>query len=868
MTINRGINLNWFDKSIARKLGRRVIPATLLIMLAVQVLSYQLLKQEILQGLEKELHLTGVQYSRVLMDLFRRFSNDLETLAESPLIPDYYNNVEYQLNEEARAYRREMQKYFANFYERTKLYSGIRYIDANGTTVCSVGSIGNQDHEIGLRYRKIIRDLSGEHKGILELACDLKTIENILGGIRIGQNGGGYLTGPSRVIGRPELAKLSLTAEEPVPGTPWTLVLAADKDEFLRPLQRIQRVILMIAVSGVLLLLVALITGIRRGIAPLEELLEAIRRISSGHLEQTIPVRGTDEIAAVSKAFNEMAQNLLRNKNELQDKIDQLLALQNLNHAILQRADRDAILRTCLESAVRGLHFDRGTLYWVDANRRELVGHCAFNMPGVSDEMMRSRRMPLDRNEILAHVVRSNEPVYVDDPSRDPRCIPSYVNETRTRAFCAAPIRGKQAVLGVIATDNFYTGRPIQPADVESLSLFANSAGMALENTELTGKVHQAQEALIHAEKMSAIGQLIAGIAHEISNPLAAVSGYAQLAMMSDPPQQLRDDLDLIQKSAQRCKKIMDNLLLFARRGKPVRKAACVNEALSNVQELLRYRLERRERVRLSISLDSSSRPVLGDLHQLEQVFLNLINNACDAMQSVAGPKELSVRSRQVGARLLIEVEDNGPGMPPHVVERIFEPFFSTKPAGRGTGLGLAIAKQIIEEHGGILRCHSEPGKGTVFQVELPTATETVPQAKEAAAPLPPCPGKRVLVVDDEPALAAMMAELLRRDRDHVDVAYDGSRALALMASNPYDLIITDLALGEVHGDKIVESWNSSQRNRGAKLMLITGDIFNHSTQELVTRFKASLLPKPFDLTDFQQMARQLLSSQSPSRTA
>jgi two-component system NtrC family sensor kinase len=202
------------------------------------------------------------------------------------------------------------------------------------------------------------------------------------------------------------------------------------------------------------------------------------------------------------------------------------------------------------------------------------------------------------------------------------------------------------------------------------------------------------QAQLIQAEKLSAIGQLISSVAHELNNPLAAISGYAQLAQFDEGPPQMREDLKHVYENVLRCRKVVDNLLFFARQSRQERKRVDLNAAVSAALELLKYRLRKSEDVNVAVELAAEGPLARADLQQIVQILVNLVGNACDAMEGVVRfpePKRLVLRTGESDGRSWIEVEDNGPGVPASARGRVFQAFYTTKPPGRGTGLGLSI---------------------------------------------------------------------------------------------------------------------------------------------------------------------------------
>jgi PAS domain S-box-containing protein len=234
-------------------------------------------------------------------------------------------------------------------------------------------------------------------------------------------------------------------------------------------------------------------------------------------------------------------------------------------------------------------------------------------------------------------------------------------------------------------------------------------------------EIKRLQQQLIQSEKLAALGQLVSGVAHELNNPLTSVIGYTQLLLARnqlDP--RAAEQLEIVGNEADRARRIVRNLLSFSRQHKPSRAEVDLNELLERTLELRAYEMKVNN---ISVCREPGDIPcVLADEHQLQQVFLNIIINAEQAMQSDARAGELTVRT-EMGAsnRVKIVIADNGPGIPLQIIEKLFDPFFTTKPVGKGTGLGLSISYGIVKEHDGAIRVESEPGRGARFIIELPT---------------------------------------------------------------------------------------------------------------------------------------------------
>ena len=231
------------------------------------------------------------------------------------------------------------------------------------------------------------------------------------------------------------------------------------------------------------------------------------------------------------------------------------------------------------------------------------------------------------------------------------------------------------------------------------------------------------EQQLLLSGRLAAVGELAAGVAHELNNPLAAVQGYAQfLTMRQDLDESMRSDVDTIYEQAQRASRITANLLQFARKHEPERSSICINNVIENCVDLHAYRMKVNN-IEVSTDLDHELPDSMADFHQLQQVFVNLITNAEHAMTKAHGKGMISIKTHRSDEAIRITVADNGPGIPEEDLARIFDPFFTTKEVGQGTGLGLSICFGIVEQHSGTIRVESELGKGATFIVELPIVT-------------------------------------------------------------------------------------------------------------------------------------------------
>jgi signal transduction histidine kinase len=428
------------------------------------------------------------------------------------------------------------------------------------------------------------------------------------------------------------------------------------------------------------------------------------------------------------------------------------------------------------------------------------------------------------------------------------------------------PIAALVSAAGKIGAGDFSHRIEVAEADeLGTLSSAFNEMGGRLEQNRKQNAELQSQ--LIQAEKLSAVGQLISAVAHELNNPLAAISGYVQIALHDAGAPQLREDLNHVYSNVLRCRKVVENLLFFVRKSRHERKRVELNETVTSALELLEYRLVKTEDVRVALELAEPSPVVIGDFQQIVQVLINLINNACDAMEETTRypeGKTLRISTGTREGRAFLRIEDNGPGVPPELESKLFAAFFTTKEPGRGTGLGLSICRHILQEHDGDISLENRPGQGCGFILDFPLGAEAelarlaqLEIAQEAAG-YAAVPGKRVLIIDDEKDIADLVARLMREDGDEVTVVYDCSEALAHIDTDGFDLVISDMEMEHAKGSDIYARVAAVKAR--AKILFMTGDILNPKVLDFLSRTNSEYLVKPFDIEDMRQAARRLLA--------
>jgi signal transduction histidine kinase/CheY-like chemotaxis protein len=366
---------------------------------------------------------------------------------------------------------------------------------------------------------------------------------------------------------------------------------------------------------------------------------------------------------------------------------------------------------------------------------------------------------------------------------------------------------------------------------------------------DVTGE-RQIQSKLLQTEKMAAVGQLVSGIAHELNNPLTAIMGYGQLLLGQGLPPEQYSEASKVFQQAERARRIVKNLLYFARENEPERTRVDLNEIVERTLALRSYEL-RVENILVECELAADLPETMADPYQLQQVVLNLLMNAEQALLQERGQGKVKIKTRMAdGHRIALEISDDGPGIPREIASRIFDPFFTTKPPGVGTGLGLSIVYGIVKQHGGEVTFENQSGGGTRFAVELPVleipAGEREPAAPEFASDSQPVRCGRILVVEDEPSVAQLIVDVLREEGHQVEAVLESQEGLARLSRAQYDLVVCDLRMPRLDGPAFYEALIRAGSPAQNHILFVTGDTLAPRTMQFLERSKLPYLAKPF----------------------
>jgi signal transduction histidine kinase/CheY-like chemotaxis protein len=469
--------------------------------------------------------------------------------------------------------------------------------------------------------------------------------------------------------------------------------------------------------------------------------------------------------------------------------------------------------------------------------------------------------------------------------SKRPLLIPSHFDETcqqldihfsgrPARCWMGAPMVFRDRAVGVMAVQSYEHDRLFDDDHLSVLYNVASQAAGAIAHARLFSELRASyedlqftQQRLLQSEKLAAVGQLISGIAHELNNPLTGVVGWTQYLLGQNPPATFRTHLNTINAQAQRASRIVNNLLTFSRQHRPERCAVAIHDVIESTLALRAYEL-RVNNIEVHRDFAAGIPTISADPHQLQQILLNLIINAEQAILGVRQSGNLYLKTELLGESIQISVADDGPGMSADLVQKIFDPFFTTKPIGTGTGLGLSISYGIVQEHGGRIWATSEPGRGAKFYMTLPCTAAGVQAATQAAAP-PPAPAAsmpRVLIVDDEDSVRELLATLLEGWKLAIDSAATGEEALEKATASHYDLVLSDLKMPGLGGAKFYDRLNEKLGPRTPRFIFMTGDVLGEENQQLLDRTQSLCILKPFDIFQAREIIQQGLRAATPEQ--
>jgi signal transduction histidine kinase/CheY-like chemotaxis protein/HAMP domain-containing protein len=616
------------------------------------------------------------------------------------------------------------------------------------------------------------------------------------------------------------------------------------------------------------------------GLRPLQDLGRSAARLGAGDLAARVPDTSVVEIASAAHAFNTMAANLELAKAALEEREAERLRAERSRSArfavtrVLAEAETaDDVIDRLLEAVARSIEWDAGEFWRPDPDAGLLRRASAWHFPGRDASAFDVARPGLAFAPgvgVLGEVWATAKTAWADadDPAFGGRAMAETGGLASAVAF---PVGGRE-VMGVMV----FWSRQAQPADTDLMTVLGDIGGQIgqfLERREAEETLHAIEEQLRQAQKMEAIGKLAGGVAHDFNNLLTVIIGRCGLLVSRiDPPNPVRHDLELIQTTADRAAALTRQLLAFGRKQVLQPRALDLNVVVEDIVPMLRRLIG--EDVQLTVRLRPEIGYVMADPSQVEQVIVNLVVNARDAMPH-GGQLTIETTSvdldagyvrrhpgTSIGPHVVLSVSDTGVGMDEDTQARVFEPFFTTKEAGKGSGLGLATVYGIVKQSGGAVWVYSEPGRGSVFKVYL-RQVETITEARAPGTLRPETPGgsETILIVEDQLEVRELAADILTSHGYAVLTAGDAKEAATVFAEHrdEIDMLLTDVVMPGASGRQLADSLTAMRP--GIKVLYMSGytdqAIVNHGVLEAGIAY----LEKPFTIPAITRAVRDVLDA-------
>jgi len=657
--------------------------------------------------------------------------------------------------------------------------------------------------------------LGGARKdaGVSIAEVNLKLIWDVVSQIKVGEHGHAYVVGPEgRLIAHPDISLVLrntdmsglaqvraaqagsgptsdalpearniqgqkvLTASAPIAPLGWTMFVELPVEEAYAALYAsLQRLAIVLLAASIFAVLAGIFLA-RRMVGPIQALRSGAERIGGGDFSQRISIKTGDELEGLANQFNEMGARLQESYADLENKVERRTA--ELSESLQQQTatadvlkvisrsafDLQAVLNTLVGSAARLCDADEGTIFRPNDGVFYLAASCGLDAE--QENKLRTFASVPERGSVVGRTLLDGKTVHVPDVQADPEYAPSSARRrANVRTMLGVPLLREGAPIGVFVLTR-HEVRTFSAKQIELATTFADQALIAIENVRLFEEVQErtrelsqslddlraAQDRLIQTEKLASLGQLTAGIAHEIKNPLNFVNNFSAVSTelidelketlqsaaldgktkdeVDELTGMLRGNLEKVVQHGKRADSIVRNMLLHSREGSGEHRAVDINAVVEESLNLA-YHGARAERPAFNVTLERELDPAAGmvDIYpqEITRVLLNLISNGFYATakrkESAGEAFELTLRAatKNLGDRVEIRIRDNGTGIPPEVKQKMFNPFFTTKPAGEGTGLGLSMSHDIVvKQHGGTIDVNTEPGVFTEFIITLP----------------------------------------------------------------------------------------------------------------------------------------------------
>jgi two-component system NtrC family sensor kinase len=559
-----------------------------------------------------------------------------------------------------------------------------------------------------------------------------------------------------------------------------------------------------------------------------------------------------------------------RAEQEIRRRNRELMVLNSIGLTLSQSLELDELLGRALRQVVELFDVNLGATYLLEDKTNILRRHAAVGFRSDYAHAFPPTPVP---PQLIEHLRNTRATVVSGQGLPLPDVFRDLQQKEGIAVSHVVVLWSKDRILGAL-TVACRSPREFSAADLNLLNAvgiqIAHTVERALlyeETRRAYDNLRRAQEQLLQSEKMAAVGQLISGVAHELNNPLTAILGYGQLLAGSEHVTPRGGEyVDKIYRQAQRTHRIVQNLLSFARQRKPERLPVRLNQILEDTLALREYDLKL-SNIRIHRNFDSDLPFTSGDAHQLQQVFLNILNNAVDAIveQNGAGARNIWVRTAASNGRLMAEFVDSGAGARDPL--RVFDPFYTTKPVGKGTGLGLSICYGIVKEHGGEVTVHNSPeaGQGAVFRIWLPL----LPVAAWSGRPVDVQDESeqfgRMLIVDDEDTLLELERDILASRAASILTVRSGREAIAALEREKIDVVITDVKMpGDVSGADLYRWIVRYRPHLAGRVVFTMSDANANEIRSLLDESGCPAVQKPFQVEELLAAIRKVVGCVDP----
>jgi signal transduction histidine kinase/ActR/RegA family two-component response regulator len=538
------------------------------------------------------------------------------------------------------------------------------------------------------------------------------------------------------------------------------------------------------------------------------------------------------------------------------EKIKQLTTLYEIGKTLSSTLDLDELFKKALELLKDRWGYVLGGIFFLDKEKDELY---IRHVVGRNFEEVKHMRFKVGVDGIVGWVAKTGELLYVPDVSKDPRYIPG---SPAGKSEVAVPFKIRDRVIGVLDIES-NEPRGFDEEDLKTLSSFVSQMSISIENAQLFSdlkqtlqELRQAQDQIVQAEKLRAMGEMASGVAHDFNNVLAVVLGNIQLLLYQLDhlsPEEIREGLKIIEQSSKDGAETVRRIQEFTgvRRDKEF-VSLSLNEIITEVVNITQPRWKdqtQKKGIQVGLAAQLGEIPlIMGSPSELREVLTNIIFNAVDAMPE--GGKLTIATQPQAEGWVEVRIADTGIGMTEEVKKRIFDPFFTTKGV-TNSGLGMSVSYGIIKRHGGEILIESELGKGTTFIIHLPTGYGEEETAVKEVTPIKESRQARILVIDDEDSVRDILSRMLKTKGHQVVVASNGEEGIEQFRSQPFDLVFTDLGMPKISG------WEVGKTIKGINpkipIAMITGWGMELDREKMSESGIDLIVSKPFN---FDQVIR------------